>query len=69
MNIKPSRLQSIGRVFLSAKITAKVQTVDLAQFSQLGVAGVIAKPFGPLTLAQQVASTVGRSFQNEFGMR
>ena len=37
-------------------LTAKVQSVDLAQFSQLGVAGVIAKPFDPLTLAEQVAS-------------
>ena len=37
-------------------LTAKVQSVDLAQFSQLGVAGVIAKPFDPLTLAKQVAS-------------
>ncbi|HEY9603392.1 MAG TPA: response regulator [Allocoleopsis sp.] len=37
-------------------LTAKVQSVDLAQFSQLGVAGVIAKPFDPLTLANQVAS-------------
>lgn len=40
-------------------LTAKVQTVDLAQFAQLGVAGVIAKPFDPLTLAQQVAETLG----------
>lgn len=37
-------------------LTAKVQSVDLKQFSQLGIAGVIAKPFDPLTLAEQVAS-------------
>lgn len=39
--------------------TAKVQSTDLDQFAKLGVAGVIAKPFDPLTLAKQVASTLG----------
>lgn len=40
-------------------LTAKVQSTDIAQFAKLGVAGVIAKPFDPLTLAEQVASTLG----------
>lgn len=40
-------------------LTAKVQSTDLAQFAKLGVAGVIAKPFDPLTLVEQVASTLG----------
>ncbi len=40
-------------------LTAKVQSTDIAQFAQLGIAGVIAKPFDPLTLAEQVASTLG----------
>ncbi len=40
-------------------LTAKVQSVDIAQFTNLGVAGVIAKPFDPLTLAEQVASVLG----------
>ena len=40
-------------------LTAKVQSTDLAQFRKLGVAGVIAKPFDPLTLAEQVASLLG----------
>ncbi len=40
-------------------LTAKVLTVDLAQFDQLGIAGVIAKPFDPLTLARQVAEVLG----------
>ena len=40
-------------------LTAKVQSTDIAQFAKLGVAGVIAKPFNPLTLAEQVASTLG----------
>lgn len=39
--------------------TAKVQSSDLAQFAKLGVAGVIAKPFDPLTLADRVASSLG----------
>ncbi|AFZ18848.1 response regulator with CheY-like receiver, AAA-type ATPase, and DNA-binding domains [Allocoleopsis franciscana PCC 7113] len=39
--------------------TAKVQSTDIAQFAKLGVAGVIAKPFDPLTLAEQVASMLG----------
>jgi CheY-like chemotaxis protein len=40
-------------------LTAKVQAIDLSEFSQLGVAGVIAKPFDPLSLAQQVAEVLG----------
>ncbi|OUL22400.1 response regulator [Nostoc sp. 106C] len=40
-------------------LTAKVQTVDLNEFSQLGVAGVIAKPFDPLRLSELVASSLG----------
>lgn len=39
--------------------TAKVQSTDLAQFAKLGVTGVIAKPFDPLTLPAQVASKLG----------
>ncbi|MDZ8055214.1 MAG: response regulator [Aulosira sp. ZfuVER01] len=43
-------------------LTAKVQTVDLNEFSQLGVAGVIPKPFDPLRLSELVASTLGWQF-------
>lgn len=50
-----SATQSIPVILL----TAKVQSTDFAQFAKLGVAGVIAKPFDPLTLAEQVASTLG----------
>ncbi len=35
-------------------LTAKVQSGDRRQFETLGVRGVIAKPFDPLTLPQQV---------------
>lgn len=35
-------------------MTAKVQASDLEQFSAIGVSGVIAKPFDPMSLAEQV---------------
>lgn len=40
-------------------VTAKVQASDQRRFASLGVQGVIAKPFDPLTLADQVAATLG----------
>jgi CheY-like chemotaxis protein len=40
-------------------MTAKVQASDQRRFASLGVQGVIAKPFDPLTLADQVAETLG----------
>jgi CheY-like chemotaxis protein len=40
-------------------LTGKVQSADRAQFAQLSVAGVIAKPFDPVTLASQVAAALG----------
>ncbi|MBD2195925.1 MULTISPECIES: response regulator [Calothrix] len=40
-------------------LTAKVQKVDLNEFSRLGVAGVISKPFDPLRLSHLVATTLG----------
>lgn len=39
-------------------LTAKVQKVDLKEFAQLNIAGVIHKPFDPLTLADQVAQVL-----------
>jgi CheY-like chemotaxis protein len=42
-------------------LTAKVQGVDQRRFAGLGVAGVLFKPFDPLTLAEQMASTLGWS--------
>jgi CheY-like chemotaxis protein len=35
-------------------MTAKVQTHEVEQYKQLGALGVIAKPFDPMTLAQQI---------------
>lgn len=40
-------------------LTAKVQAVDQRNFADLGVAGVIPKPFDPMTLARQVAGILG----------
>lgn len=44
--------RSIPVIFL----TAKVQAADRQRFADLGVAGVIAKPFDPMTLASDVAA-------------
>ena len=40
-------------------LTAKVQGVDQRRFADLGVSGVLFKPFDPLTLADQMASALG----------
>jgi CheY-like chemotaxis protein len=40
-------------------LTAKVLTTDRHRFADLGVAGVIAKPFDPVTVWQQVAQILG----------
>src|ERR1700722_11640136 len=40
-------------------LTAKVQGVDQRRFAGLGVAGVLFKPFDPLTLASQISSALG----------
>lgn len=40
-------------------LTAKVQGPDRRKFIEMGVQGVIAKPFDPLTLGQQIRETLG----------
>ncbi len=40
-------------------LTAKIQPADQARFAALGIVGVIAKPFDPMTLADQVAVELG----------
>jgi CheY-like chemotaxis protein len=40
-------------------LTAKVQAADQRRFAELGVRGVIPKPFDPMTLAGQVAGLLG----------
>ena len=41
--------------------TAKVQAADRQRFEELGVAGVIGKPFDPVTLAHDVSERLGWS--------
>jgi CheY-like chemotaxis protein len=40
-------------------LTAKLQAADRARFADLGVAGVISKPFDPATLHQTVSQALG----------
>ncbi len=47
--------QGIPVVFL----TAKVLPADMAKFRALGVAGVITKPFNPLTLVDELTQLLG----------
>ncbi|MEM9002454.1 MAG: response regulator [Cyanobacteria bacterium P01_F01_bin.86] len=42
-------------------LTAKTGTSEKRLFQKIGVAGVITKPFNPLTLASQVAKLLGWS--------
>jgi two-component system alkaline phosphatase synthesis response regulator PhoP len=39
-------------------LTAKVQSIDRQRYTRLGVDGVIAKPFDPMTLAETIAEVV-----------
>jgi CheY-like chemotaxis protein len=49
------RTRDIPVVFL----TAKTQTAERSRLAQLGAAGILTKPFDPLELANEVASTLG----------
>jgi CheY-like chemotaxis protein len=40
-------------------LTAKVQTTDRQNYTELGIRSTISKPFSPLDLAQQIATTLG----------
>jgi CheY-like chemotaxis protein len=40
-------------------LTAKVRAADRRQFEDLGVSGILAKPFDPMTLAAQVSDALG----------
>jgi two-component system, OmpR family, response regulator len=42
-------------------MTAKVQAGEVSQLSSLGAAGVIAKPFDPMTLADQIRELWARA--------
>jgi CheY-like chemotaxis protein len=40
-------------------LTAKVQPDEQSQYAQLGIAGIIAKPFDPVQLAHDIARILG----------
>jgi CheY-like chemotaxis protein len=40
-------------------LTAKVQAADRRRFDDLGVAGILAKPFDPMSLADDVSGVLG----------
>jgi CheY-like chemotaxis protein len=40
-------------------LTAKVQAADRRRFDDLGVAGILAKPFDPMALADEVRGVLG----------
>lgn len=40
-------------------LTAKVQAADRRRFEELGVAGVLSKPFDPMTLAGEISALLG----------
>jgi len=40
-------------------MTAKAQAGELTRYASLGVAGVIPKPFDPMTLHERVAAALG----------
>ncbi|MBU7586789.1 MAG: response regulator [Nostoc sp. TH1S01] len=42
-------------------LTAKVQPSDRDRFATMGIAGVITKPFEPITISQEVAEILGWS--------
>jgi CheY-like chemotaxis protein len=60
----PSTFRELRRNPLTSKIpvvllTAKVQSTDQRRFADLGVEGVLFKPFDPLTLSAQIAGALG----------
>jgi len=52
--LRDLQTQAITRGIPVIFLTAKVQAADREKFMQLGVRGIIAKPFDPLTLGQQI---------------
>jgi len=57
----PTTLERLRKLAVTARtpvifMTAKVQTAEVAHYVSLGAIGVVAKPFDPMLLAQQVCS-------------
>jgi CheY-like chemotaxis protein len=62
----PETLARLRRTDFAAKLpvvfmTAKVQSQEIAEYHQLSAAGVIVKPFDPMTLADQIRSIWSQS--------
>lgn len=60
----PSTLAALRGIETTARtpvvfMTAKVQAAEVAQYKSLGALGVIAKPFDPMTLADQLRELWG----------
>lgn len=51
------KTQTIPVIFL----TAKVQPLEQAQYQQLGVAGLIVKPFDPVQISKEISRLLGWS--------
>lgn len=56
---KALRANEVTRTIPVILLTAKVQPNERARFTDLGVDGVLAKPFDPMTLHQEVAAALG----------
>ena len=52
---KNPALQGIPVIFM----TAKIQTHELEDYLKLGAAGIISKPFDPMTLPDEIAKILG----------
>lgn len=59
---KQMQLQSSTQHIPVILLTAKVQPNDRRRFAELGVRGVIAKPFEPMMLASQVSHLLSWTF-------
>lgn len=57
--LRALRINPVTRTIPVILLTAKPQPVDLNQSAQLGVVGVIPKPFDPIKLVDQVAQLLG----------
>ena len=60
----PTTFRELRKNPVTAKIpvlflTAKVQATDRRRFADLGIHGVLVKPFDPMTLSTQVANALG----------
>jgi two-component system OmpR family response regulator len=47
---KRPQLKDIPAIFM----TAKIQSIEIQEYKAIGVAGIIEKPFDPMTLAERI---------------